>query len=133
MACPWFKGGSCTSPKLGKPSSEVTGAHCRSEFEFRACQFYVEPEKKEGLLAYQTKESGDTFEARYKPYKPIHALPEEPVSGCPYFKVLRGSDGRWYALCRVMDRLLTVSEVKLCNVHWKTCPLYKNGPKLANV
>jgi len=138
MTCPWLKGNTCTSPKLGKPNFSVTGAHCRSDFEYRTCQFYVEPEsgKKEGLLAFQPQRGEDateTFESKYKPYRPIHALPEEPTSNCPYFKVYRGSDGRWYALCRVLDRLLTISEVKLCNAHWKTCPLYKNGSKLASL
>jgi len=84
-------------------------------------------------LAFQTSTSKEqTFESKYKPYKPIHALPEEPASKCPYFKTYRGSDGRWYAVCRVLDRLLTVAEVRLCNAHWKTCPLYKNGAKLVS-
>ncbi len=136
MPCPWYKNGMCNSPKLKKPDSNVTGSHCLSDFEFRTCQFYEEPkeERKEGLLAFQPSkdEKKDTFEGKYRPYKPIHAMFEEPVSNCPYFKTMRGSDGKWYAVCRVLDRLLTISEVKLCNAHWKTCPLYKNGPKLVS-
>ena len=94
-----------------------------------------EDEKREGLLAFSTpkQEEARGAEGKYRPYKPIHALPEEPVSKCPYFKSFRGSDGRWYAVCRVLDRLLTVTEVRLCNAHWKTCPLYKNGAKLLSV
>ncbi len=142
MPCPWFKDGACHSPRLKKPSTALVNKRCMSDSpeEYEVCKFYVPPEsaeeKKEGLLKFSpTEESSEdeTFEQKYKPYKLIHALLAEPVKGCPYMKTFRGADGRWYALCKVMDRLLTFTEVKTCEHHWKRCPLYKNAPRLLSV
>jgi len=80
----------------------------------------------------EKSEEQETFEKRYKPYKLIHALLTEPSSDCPYLKTFRGTDGKWYALCKVLNRLLTFTEVKLCEHHWKSCPLYKNAGRLVS-
>ncbi len=134
MPCPWFKDGMCHSPKLPKPSSAIVNKKCTSE-EYVQCKFYVPPDAVEkvdkGLGAFVSEEKvEESFEEKYKPYRLIHAIPFKPESKCPQFKAMRGSDGKWYALCNVMDRLLTVVEVKLCEHHWKTCPFYKNSVKL---
>ncbi len=137
MVCPWFKDGACHSPKLQRPDERVVGNHCKSEMEYKSCSFYVEPEeedRKNTLLRFTPSKSAKevAFEERYKPYDPIMALNTEPQSKCPYFKAVRGSNGKWYAICRVLDRVLTITEVKLCTHHWRTCPLYKNAPKLVS-
>ncbi|UXD22507.1 hypothetical protein IPA_05615 [Ignicoccus pacificus DSM 13166] len=141
MPCPWYRDGACNSPRLPKPSTAIVTKRCTSESkDYEICKWYVPPEtveeKKEGLLKFSpTSEEtkvDETFEQKYKPYKLIHALLTEPGKGCPYLKTFRGSDGKWYALCRVLNRLLTFTEVKLCEHHWKTCPLYKNAPKLVS-
>jgi len=137
MPCPWFYDGLCTSPRLPKPSSAVVTKRCSSENDFDVCKFYVPPEsveeRKDGLLKFASsieERGSESLEQRHKPYKLIHALLTEPSKGCPYLKPFRGSDGKWYALCKVLNRLLTFTEVKLCEHHWKTCPLYKNAPQL---
>ncbi|ALU12603.1 hypothetical protein EYM_05625 [Ignicoccus islandicus DSM 13165] len=131
MPCPWFKDGMCHSPKIGKPSAAIVNKKCTSD-NYEECKFYVPPEATDkGLSAFVSEErSEESFEEKYKPYKLIHASPYKPESKCPHFEVMRGTDGKWYALCKVMDRLLTVVEMKLCEHHWKTCPFYKNAVKL---
>ncbi len=126
MPCPWLKNGMCTSPKLSEPTSSVVDPQ-RCYYEYTQCRFYVsEEENVEGLEKFmKTKE-----EKKYKPYRLIHALITRPKSQCPYFKTFKGGDGHWYAVCTVLDRLLTTSEVKLCETAWKTCS-FRKIPKVA--
>ena len=131
MPCPWYRNGVCTSPKLRRPSSSVTSpSRCLgSEAEYKSCRFYVEPKQKSeggsgrgGLL----EAAKPAIVQQLRPYNPIHLLASKPTSKCPYIKVYSYSGG-YLAQCLVLRRLLTKSEVELCNKYWETCPFYRQA------
>lgn len=127
----------CTSPRLRRPSSSVTSpSRCLgSEAEYKSCRFYVEPRGSEGGRVAHSGAGGRgaLFEAakpaivqQLRPYNPIHLVPSRPSSKCPYIKVYSYSGG-FLVYCRVLGRLLTRSEVELCNRYWETCPFYRQA------
>ncbi|KSW12290.1 hypothetical protein CF15_05955 [Pyrodictium occultum] len=118
----------CTSPKLSRPTAAVTSpSRCQgSEAEYRACQFYVDPDKgqrrRTGLEAGLRPAIADQL----KPYPPIHLLTSRPQQRCPFMRVYEYSGG-YLAQCRVLNRLLTRSEAEKCEKYWQSCPFYKVG------
>jgi hypothetical protein len=121
----------CTSPKLKRPSSSVTSpSRCLGgEAEYRSCRFYVEPKSDQ----QRQRRGGGLLEAakpaivqQLKPYTPIHVVYSKPTSKCPYMKVYSYSGG-YLVFCRVLNRLLTRSEVETCNRYWETCPFYRQA------
>ncbi len=132
MPCPWYKNGMCTSPKLLTPSSSVVSTErCLGGPEqYKTCNFYVEPESGQGVeqrtrsdVPSITEFSGvkSSLDKKLKPYPPIHLLDQRPLAQCPYMKVYEYGGG-YLAYCAVLERLLTRSEVELCEQHWRSCP-----------
>ena len=135
MPCPWYRGGVCTSPKLRRPSSSVTSpSRCLGgEAEYKSCRFYVEPRGGSESGRGGSGGKGALFESakpaivqQLRPYNPIHLVSSRPTSRCPYIKVYSYSGG-FLVYCRVLGRLLTRSEVDLCNQYWETCPFYRQA------
>jgi hypothetical protein len=128
MPCPWYRNGLCTSPKLKRPTSAVTSPErcLGSEAEYKSCQFYVDPPKSQKQQSALVESLKPALEKQLKPYKPIHLIPYRPKSNCPFFKVYEYAGG-YLAMCTVLNRLLTKSEVAKCEKYWQTCPFYKIG------
>ena len=135
MPCPWYKNGMCTSPKLHRPSSAVVNLErCMGGPEqYKTCSFYVEPggesEESNRSTPAITSFTKSGLEKKLKPYPPIHLLDHRPESGCQFLKVYEYSGG-FLAYCTILERLLTRSEVKLCESHWRQCPIRKIGMRV---
>ncbi len=129
MPCPFYKNGLCTSPRLSSPSPSVTSRQrCLGEEpDYMSCSYYVEAESTStGSLAGYTLETA--LGKQFRPYVPIHVVASKPKSECPYIKI-HDYGGGYLAQCQVIERLLTRSEIKLCENYWKTCPLYRQANK----
>lgn len=127
MPCPWYRGGLCTSPKLREPSAHVTSPErCLSDTEYLSCEFYVDPSEVKREPKGLERHLRPAIAQQLKPYPPIHVIPYRPRSGCPYMKVYEYSGG-YLAYCNILGRLLTRSEVEVCEKHWRTCPLSRYG------
>ncbi len=126
--CPWYMNKVCYSPKTiseyGSPSPiPVSNGYCLSD-NYRECPYYVESseegEKGEGFL----KSLGIEVKEGY--YQPIHVIPCNTRSECPFFK-LRKENGICIAYCAATERYITKSKVWKCVELWKNCPFYKIG------
>ncbi len=134
MPCPWYKNGMCTSPKLVSPTSSVVSVErCLGGPEqYKTCNFYVEPggeqqeQRARSDVPSITEFSGrrTSLDKKLKPYPPIHLLDQRPLAECPYMKVYEYSGG-YLAYCVALERLLTRSEVEVCEKYWRTCPMRK--------
>jgi len=130
VPCPWYRNGMCTSPRLRQPSrSVVSPQRCLgSETEYKSCRFYVEPPQQGGGGRRGGHGLVETMKPalaqQLRPYQPIHLLARRPSSRCPFFKVYSYGGG-YLAYCKVLNRLLTRSEVELCEKYWQTCPFYR--------
>ncbi|WP_440059675.1 hypothetical protein ACSU1N_00510 [Thermogladius sp. 4427co] len=61
-------------------------------------------------------------------YYPVHVIPCETRSECPFFKIEKIDEDQCIAICTVADRVMTRSNVRKCvSSIWKECPFYKIG------
>jgi hypothetical protein len=131
MPCPWYRNGMCTSPKLRQPSrSVVSPQRCMgSEAEYKSCRFYVDPpQERRGRTRSLLEQPKPAIIQQLRPYMPIHLLSRKPNSNCPYIKVYSYSGG-YLAQCLVLNRLLTKSELTMCEKYWQSCPFYRMASK----
>jgi hypothetical protein len=98
------------------------------ETEYKACRFYVEPPQERRSSRGILEQAKPAIVQQLRPYTPIHLLPTRPSSKCPFIKVYSYSGG-YLAQCTVLNRLLTRSEVELCEKYWQTCPMYRMASK----
>ena len=125
----------CTSPKLRRPSSAVVNPErCLGGPEqYKTCSLYQEPggdeERTPTGIPTITSFAKSGLEKKLKPYPPIHLLDHRPESGCQFLKVYEYSGG-FLAYCAILERLLTRSEVRLCEEHWRHCPVRKIGMRV---
>ncbi len=130
MACPFYKGGACHSPKLGEPSDSVVAAsRCRGPPEaYMGCSLYVADLE----VSNKTREdnSGDgkggvrvvvKNSIASKIYSPIHILKEPSSSECPNYRLEQAGAG-YVAFCSSLKRMLTKYEARLCSLYWRDCP-----------
>ena len=116
--CPYYKSGYCTSPLLDNPSDVVTSPN-RCFKDFKSCRFFVDPGgKKEGLENFTTFE--ETVE-EVNFYAKINILEKILDSECTYFQLIKTEKGL-IAYCKVLRRILTESQARLCEMQWTTCP-----------
>jgi len=78
-----------------------------------------EKSRKDGLEQYIEDEK---VEQEISFYHKINVLESALDSGCPNFELFRTEKGL-VARCKVLGRILTVSQAELCSKLWKTCPL----------
>ncbi len=61
-------------------------------------------------------------------YLPIHTIPKDLKSDCPYFVVeevvTESGEKVFIAKCRFLDRYLTRNQAKKCVSYWSECPFY---------
>ncbi len=126
MPCPWYRNGMCTSPKIGKPTTAVVSVErCLGpEAEYKACEYFVDEKghARKGIDSFTLTAAAQ----QYRPYPPIHVVYNRPDSKCPFIKVI-DQGGGFIVYCNVLGRLLTRSEIKLCERYWRTCPIMKVG------
>lgn len=118
--CPHYKNGFCISPLLDKPSDTVTSPN-RCFKEYKSCRFYTstEEEKKEGLEVFI--DEGETGE-EINFYPKINILEKVIDSECNNFQIIKTEKG-FVAYCKIMRRILTESQAKLCSTEWRKCPI----------
>lgn len=117
--CPHYKGGFCTSPLLDNPSDTVTSPN-RCFKDYKICRFYKdENEKKEGLETF-TNDDNANEEVNF--YPKINILETILDSECSFFQIIKTEKGL-VAYCKIMRRILTESQAKLCSTEWRNCPL----------
>ncbi len=126
--CPWYINGMCYSEKTineyNGPSPQPTHlGYCLSD-NYRECPYYVEASSSEEELLESIEAS---IRERY--YPPIHVIPCEYRSNCPYFQLKRIDKQRnlCVAKCRVTGQYIVRSKVVKCIEHWNNCPFYKIG------
>jgi len=106
---------------LNTPTDVVTSPN-RCFKDFKSCRFYVDSEeKKEGLETFVTFEEA-TEEVNF--YPKINILEKPLDSECSYFQIIKTEKGL-VAYCKVLRRVLTEAQAKLCETQWRTCP-FKN-------
>jgi len=106
---------------LDTPSDVVTSPN-RCFKDFKSCRFFVDSEeKKEGIETFTTsEETGD--EVNF--YPKINILEKVLDSECNYFQLIKTEKGL-VAYCKVLRRILTESQARLCETQWRDCP-FKN-------
>jgi len=126
MPCPWYRNGLCTSPRLRRPTASVTNpSRCLGgESEYKSCRLYTEPANASSSASKSIASPRPALIEQLKPYNLIHLVERKPQAGCPYMKIHNYSGG-YLAECLVLGRLLTRSEVKLCEQGWSSCPFYR--------
>lgn len=106
---------------LDTPSDVVTSPN-RCFKDFKSCRFYVGTEdKKEGLEVFVASEE-TAEEVNF--YPKINILEKPLDSECNYFQIIKTEKGL-VAYCKVLRRILTVAQAKLCETQWRNCP-FKN-------
>jgi hypothetical protein len=61
-------------------------------------------------------------------YYPVHVIPCDLRSECPFFKVEKVDEDQCVAVCTAADRVLTRSNARKCaSPAWRECPFYKIG------
>ncbi len=135
--CPWYMNKVCYSPKtieeFGSPSSvPVSNGYCLTS-NYRECPYYVESAEAAGKPSISSnflKSLG--IEVKEGFYKPIHKIPCNTKSPCPFFKV-REENGTCVAYCTVTERYITTSKVWKCVELWRECPFYKIGLEVMKI
>ncbi len=122
--CPWYNKGICYSPRTineyQSPSPVPTSlGYCLTD-NYRQCPYYYE-EKSSGEESF-LKSLGLDIEKGF--YLPIHVIPCDTRSDCPFFKVIR-QDEYCVARCLATERFITRSKVQKCVENWADCPFYK--------
>lgn len=103
---------------LDKPSDVVTSSN-RCFRDFKSCRFFIDSEgKKEGLETFTASE--DEVE-KVNFYSKINILEKILDSECNNFQLIKSEKGL-IAYCKVLRRVLTESQAKLCATQWKICP-----------
>ncbi len=109
------------SPILDSPSDSVTSNN-RCFGNYKSCRYYMddgESNRKEGLEMFTEDEK---VEQEISFYNKINVLEKPLDSECKYFQVIRTEKGI-VAMCKIMGRILTESQAKLCSTQWKNCPI----------
>ncbi|MEM0174125.1 MAG: hypothetical protein QXV69_02545 [Sulfolobaceae archaeon] len=122
MACPYYKSGYCVSPLLEKPDSNITSAS-RCIYNFKTCRYYVNNNENEGgVLGMNSQDSKKQYKFNF--YAAVNKLDEQPKSGCEFFTTFK-SNGGYVVKCKILDRLITSTQIQLCVKYWTNCPLRK--------
>ena len=117
--CPYYKGGYCTSSLLEQPSQDfVSSQRCLTE-NYKTCRFYIpKEEEKEGVEKYIEGTNEILL------YAKVNILDELLISECEYYELIKTDKG-YIAKCKLMNRVITKSQAKLCISYWNTCPIRK--------
>ncbi|MET1128977.1 MAG: hypothetical protein ABWW70_06635 [Thermoproteota archaeon] len=94
------------------------------EATYRVCTYYQDPQERRERKSIIDITSKPSLVQSLRPYAPIHLLSEKPPSKCTHMEIYSYSGG-YLAFCKVLGRLLTRSEAKLCAPFYQTCPLYR--------
>lgn len=108
---------------LEKPDSSVTSA-TRCIHNFKTCRYYINNDEREGLLALTVENNKKGPKVSFYPI--VNKIEEYPKSECEYFTVYKNDSG-YIAKCKIMDRLLVTSQIKLCVINWTSCPIRKTA------
>ncbi|ABN69643.1 hypothetical protein Smar_0536 [Staphylothermus marinus F1] len=120
--CPYYLNGLCYSPKTiekyGSPSSEpVNLGYCLSD-NYNECSYYTIKSSEE-LYKYMGIEESTNI------YLPIHIIPCNYNSECPFFEVKQIEENVCVSRCTYLDKYITRSSVEKCIKYWDKCPFYK--------
>lgn len=118
--CPYYKNGFCVSPLLDSPSDLVVSPD-RCFSLYKTCRYFVDKgEEEEGLAKFEKMK----VEQEIKFYPKVNLIQEKLDSGCEFFQLMK-IDNNFVALCKVLNRIITESQAKLCSLYWEKCPLRK--------
>lgn len=110
----------CTSPLLQEPTDIVTSPlRCYDNYE--TCRYYPAKDKKNDQPDGLTK----FFRERKKIgiYPAVNMINENVYSECKYFNLIKIDNG-YVVRCEAIRRVLTLSQIKNCEKHWRTCPFF---------
>ncbi len=125
--CPFYTNGMCYSKKTinryGRPTDEVVNTNYCLTPNYVNCPFYDKGSEDE-LYKYMGVDIKRDF------YPPIHIIPCNYISECPYYMIIKIGEDKCVAMCRFFEKYITRSGVEKCIHLWRNCPYYKIGSGL---